>query len=159
VPLGNSEYKRSNIRMELALTPDPSPTKLERGEVSSVEEPYPKYGVGSTIQYGYAKNNRKENTEAEGKLWEQLRNSKLGVKFRRQHPVENFVADFACLQKGLIVEVDGGYHDNQEQQELDKHRTEVLEQKGFTILRFTNEEILQNVYVVRDKIKQRLQEL
>ena len=157
VPLGNSEYKRSNIKM--VLTPNPSPTKLERGEVSSVEEPYPKYEVDNTIQYGYAKSNRKDSTEAEVKLWEQLRNSKLGVKFRRQHPVENYIADFACLQKGIIVEVDGNYHENQQQLEFDKHRTQVLGQKGFVILRFTNEEILQNVYAVRDKIKQRLQEL
>jgi very-short-patch-repair endonuclease/ribosomal protein S18 acetylase RimI-like enzyme len=159
VPLENSEYKRSNIRMELALTPDPSPTELERGEVSYVEEPYPKYGVRNAIQYDYAQNNRRESTEAEGKLWELLRNSKLGVKFRRQHPIENFIVDFACLEKGLIVEVDGVYHDNQEQQELDKYRTQLLHEKGFTVLRFANEEILQNVYVVRDKIKQALKEL
>jgi very-short-patch-repair endonuclease/GNAT superfamily N-acetyltransferase len=159
VPLENSEYKRSNIRMELALTPDPSPTELERGEVSYVEEPYPKYEVRNAIQYGYAQNNRQGSTEAEGKLWELLRNSKLGVKFRRQHPIENFIADFVCLRKGLIVEVDGGYHDNQEQQELDKYRTQLLLEKGFTVLRFANEEILQNVYVVRDKIKQALKEL
>ena len=90
VPLENSEYKRSNIKMELVLTPGPSPTKLERGGVPSAEESYPNYGVNSTIQYKNAKKNRLENTEAEEKLWEQLRNSKLGYKFRRQHPVENF---------------------------------------------------------------------
>ena len=89
-------------------------------------------------------------------MWEQLRDSKLGVKFRRQHPIEDFISDFACLQKGLIVEVDGGYHDSQEQQQLDEHRTQILQEKGFTILRFSNEEILANVYLVRDKIKKAL---
>lgn len=156
VPLENSHYKRSDIKMELALTPSPSPSKMERGEVSSFKEPYPKYRVDNTIQYKNAQQNRRENTEAESRLWELLRDSKLGVKFRRQHPVENFITDFICLQKGLIVEVDGGYHDNEDQQEYDKQRTVSLERKGFTVLRFTNEEIMENVYTVRNKIKQML---
>lgn len=156
VPLENSEYERANIKMQKDLTPGPSPTKLERGEVSSVEEPYPKYRVSNTVQYKNAKKNRPENTEVEEKLWEQLRDSKLGYQFSRQHPVENFIADFVCLQKRVIVEVDGGYHDNKGQQKYDKHGARLLEQKGFTILRFTNDEIMENVYTVRNKIKQML---
>ena len=139
VPLKDSEYKRSNIKMELALTPGPSPSNMKRGDVSSLEEPYPKYGIDNNLQYKNAKKNRKENTQAEATLWEQLRDSKSGYKFRRQHPIENYIADFVCLQKGLIVEVDGGYHDNHEQQLYDRQRTEILRQKGFTILRVTND--------------------
>ena len=146
--------KSSGAEIEFRLTPGPSPAELERGGVSAVEEPYPKYGAGNRIQIENARKNRKGHTEAEAKLWDQLRDSKLGCKFRRQHPVENFITDFACLQKGIIVEVDGGYHDNEEQQKYDAERNAALERKGFTILRFTNEEIMQNVYSVRDKIKE-----
>ena len=123
---------------------------------SVVEEPFPKYKVGNLIQYENARENRKKSTEAEAKLWEQLRDNKLGWKFRRQHPVERFITDFACLQKGLIIEVDGEYHVTGEQKQQDDQRTAILEEKGFTVLRFTNEEVLQNIYAVRDKIKQAL---
>jgi leucyl-tRNA synthetase len=105
------------------------------------------------VQYENARINRKQSTEGEAKLWERLRNNQLGYKFRRQHPVEGFITDFACLQKGLIIEVDGGYHNTKEQQEYDALRTTILEEKGFTILRFINEEVLENVFIVRDKIK------
>ncbi len=145
--------KSSGAEIDFRLTPGPSPAELERGGDSAVQEPFPKYKVIDRIQFENARINRKESTEAEAKLWEQLRDSKLGCKFRRQHPVENFITDFACLQKGLIVEVDGSYHNTEEQIQYDKSRTEVLEEKGFNILRFTNEEILENVYAVRDKIK------
>jgi leucyl-tRNA synthetase len=58
------------------------------------------------VQYENARINRKKSTEAEAKLWELLRNSQVGCKFRRQHPVEGFIVDFVCLQKALVVEVD-----------------------------------------------------
>ncbi|MBD0366889.1 MAG: class I tRNA ligase family protein, partial [Flavisolibacter sp.] len=136
------------------LTPGPSPSEMERGVDSSVEEPYPKYKVQDRIQFENARSNRKQSTDAEARLWKLLRDNQLGCKFRRQHPVEGFIADFACLQKGLIVEVDGDYHNTNEQQEYDTQRTELLTQKGFTVLRFTNEEVLQNISAVQDKIKQ-----
>ncbi|MBD0310699.1 MAG: DUF559 domain-containing protein, partial [Microcoleus sp. T1-bin1] len=136
------------------LTPGPSPSEMERGVDSSVEELYPKYKVQDRIQFENARSNRKQSADAEARLWKLLRDNQLGCKFRRQHPVEGFIADFACLQKGLIVEVDGDYHNTNEQQEYDTQRTELLTQKGFTVLRFTNEEVLQNISAVQDKIKQ-----
>ncbi len=154
---GNWIGKSVGAEIEFNLTPGPSPSEMERGVGPSiVEEPYPKYGVKDKIQYENARRNRKEHTEAEAILWEQLRDKKLGVKFRRQHPVDGFIADFACLQEGLIIEVDGGYHETAEQQQYDEQRTQILQQKGFTILRFTNQEITENVYLIRDKIKQAL---
>jgi len=113
----------------------------------------PKYKVLTPIQYELAKEMRKNHTEAERQLWEQLRNEKLGVKFRRQHPIEAYIVDFICLQERLIVEVDGGYHENEEQRLYDENRTKVLNEIGFEVIRFRNEEVLKNVYEVRDKIK------
>ena len=67
-----------------------------------------------------ARENRKNSSEAEDTLWQEVRNSKLGFKIRRQHYVGNFIADFICLEKRLIIEVDGGYHNTNEQIELDE---------------------------------------
>lgn len=145
--------KSTGAEIEFDLTPQPPFQQVgEGGHDSAVSEPFPKYGVKDRVQFENARRNRKGSTAAELLLWEQLRDSKGGYKFRRQHPVDGFIADFACLQKGLIVEIDGGYHNTPEQQSYDAERTKLLESKGFTILRFTNEEVITNVYAVRDKI-------
>jgi very-short-patch-repair endonuclease len=87
-----------------------------------------------------AKTLRKTMTDAEELLWKHLRNKQLnGFKFRRQHPVDIFIADFYCHAKKLIIELDGGIHDLTEQHDYDEGRTLLLEEKGFTILRFNNE--------------------
>jgi len=102
----------------------------------------------------HAKNNRKEPTEAEMLLWQNLRNRKLGEKFRRQHPVGSHIPDFVCLEKRLIIEVDGGYHNDLVQIELDENRTFELEQKYlFEIVRFTNEEVIKDIGIVLNKIR------
>jgi len=116
----------------------------------------PKYKVADFIQFENAKRNRKEQTEAENILWQALRNNQLDVKFRRQHPIENFIVDFVCLQKRLIIEVDGGYHNIPEQKELDEARTIELENIGFTVIRFTNEEVIHSTDAVLNKIKKAL---
>ena len=90
----------------------------------------------------FARENRRNQTEAEEFLWRQLKGNALGVKFKRQLIIQNYIADFACLEKSLIIEVDGGYHYIQEQMELDAYRTEDLEKLGFKVLRFRNEEII-----------------
>ena len=100
-----------------------------------------------------AKELRRSMTEAEEILWKHLRNSKLhGLKFRRQHPVDIFIADFYCHQKKLIIELDGNIHDILEQKEYDEGRTFILEEKGFKILRFKNEEILNDLENVLERI-------
>jgi methylmalonyl-CoA mutase len=90
----------------------------------------------------FAKQNRKEPTEAEDKLWQELRGKKTGAKFRRQHPIADFIVDFVSLQDNLVIEIDGGYHSTTEQQEHDAYRTWVLNEQGFRVIRFTNEEVL-----------------
>ena len=100
-----------------------------------------------------AKMNRRYMTPAESALWECLRNKNLGVRFRRQHPVFNYIPDFVCLEKQLVVEVDGGYHFIGNQQVSDDERTQYLNQYGFEVIRFTNDEVLGNIDEVLDRIK------
>ncbi len=105
-----------------------------------------------------AKEQRKNPTEAESKMWDRLRNRKLcGFKFRRQHPVERFIPDFICLEKGLIIEIDGEVHASQV--DYDNFRTDVLEQHRLNVIRFTNEEVLSNIDAVLKKIANQLQTL
>lgn len=101
-----------------------------------------------------AKELRKSMTVAEEILWKHLRNNKLnGLKFRRQHPLDIFIADFYCHNVRLIIELDGGIHDTPEQKEYDEGRTFELEEKGFKILRLKNEEVIKNIENVLFRIK------
>jgi very-short-patch-repair endonuclease len=96
-----------------------------------------------------------EMTNAEKFLWKYLRNRKLnGLKFRRQHPLDIFIADFYCHEKKLIIEVDGGIHDDMDQKEYDEGRSYELNEKGYKILRFKNDEILNNIENVVQSIIQ-----
>lgn len=104
-----------------------------------------------------AKHNRNNPTEAESYLWEMLRGKKMeGYKFRRQHIIGKYIADFICLSNSLIIEVDGGYHGTQEQQHDDAVRTAFLEEQGYKVIRFKNEEIIANTDVVLKEIKANL---
>ena len=102
----------------------------------------------------FAKKNRNNPTEAEVYLWRFLKSGALGVKFRRQYVVYDYIADFICLEKKLIIEVDGGYHFVESQVEEDKIRTVLIEQMGFSILRFTNEEVFYAAEQVLGRIKE-----
>ena len=101
----------------------------------------------------FARKNRNDQTDAEKCLWQQLRGRALGVKFKRQHIIYDFIADFVCLEKMLIVEVDGVYHFASDQMEEDAYRTRELERFGFRVLRFTNEEVIFDTEKVINKIK------
>lgn len=111
------------------------------------------------LDYENAKRMRKEPTDAESVLWNAIRNRQIEYKFRRQHPVAGFIADFACLEVWLLVEVDGGYHTTEEQNQYDKERNEYLKEIGFTTIRFTNEEVINNLETVLGKIKDIADEL
>ncbi|MGB9722714.1 MAG: endonuclease domain-containing protein [Chloroflexia bacterium] len=96
---------------------------------------------------------RQEATSAEDMLWECLRGRRLqGLKFRRQHPIGRYIADFYCHQGRLVVEVEGAIHNRPEQAEYDAHRFQMLEAQGFTVLRFRNEEVLNDIEGVLDRI-------
>lgn len=92
----------------------------------------------------FAKTLRTTMTDAEKKLWQGLRRESLGVKFRKQHPIGPYIADFACLEPKLIVELDGGQHNDDEAIDYDNKRTQFLEAQGFKVLRFWNNELLEN---------------
>ena len=104
----------------------------------------------------FAKENRREMTKSESMLWEALRNLNCGYHFRRQHPIGDYIADFICLKKKLVVEVDGDYHNDPMQQQNDQMRTDYLERKGYTVIRFKNEEIGNNLHEVIMRIKEQL---
>jgi len=98
---------------------------------------------------------RNRQTKAESLLWYVLRNRRLcGLKFRRQFPVEPFIADFACVEARLIVEIDGGYHDYTYAD--DRSRQRRLEQSGWKVLRFSNEDVLDDVEAVAVAIARHL---
>ncbi len=86
---------------------------------------------------------RKELTPAERKLWTVIRNDQLGVNFRRQHAIGNYIPDFVCLEKKLIIELDGSQH--LEQEEYDQERTKYLESLGYKVIRFWNNDVTNNI--------------
>ncbi len=104
--------------------------------------------------FAKAKALRKNMTPAELKLWQHIKDNKIsGLRFRRQHPIDIFIADFYCHKLRLIIELDGKIHNNSTNQEYDKNRTAELERLGIKVIRFTNEEVLEDVENVVEKIK------
>lgn len=106
----------------------------------------------------YAQKMRYHNpTEAETRLWEALSNKQLqGYKFRRQHIIGGYIADFVCLKEHLIVEVDGLIHQLPENKKSDEERTEWLKEKGFRVIRFSNDEVLSKLDEVLERILREL---
>jgi len=98
---------------------------------------------------------RRQMTPAEKKLWQALRDRRLaGLKFRRQHPYEQFILDAFCVEHQLEVEVDGGIHTNPEQAAYDKERSEFLRVRGIRVMRFSNEAIMSDFERVLQQIKE-----
>ena len=105
------------------------------------------------INFSRAKRLRNSMTEAERILWSRIRNNRLnGYKFRRQHPIGQYIADFYCHGKRLIVEVDGMIHNQSQASENDENRTAELERFGIKVIRVTNEEIIEDIDKVLNNI-------
>ena len=104
----------------------------------------------------FAQKNKQFPTDAERLLWEHIRAKQLSVKFNRQHIIGDYIVDFVCIEKRLVIEVDGGYHSEYEQIEKDEFRTQRLGDWGFTVIRFKNEDILGNISDVLNIIKDNL---
>jgi very-short-patch-repair endonuclease len=104
----------------------------------------------------YAKNLRKQSTDTEQHLWYYLRANRLGFKFKRQVPLGAYIVDFVCFEKHLVVELDGGQHLNN--QIYDENRSDWLKAHGFKVLRFWNNEVLQQTASVIDVILNTLTE-
>ena len=129
-----------------------SPTPPKEG----LEKQKPGYITANALSYSIIKVIRrelKENpTEAEKLMWEYLKNKQTGHKIRRQHIIDNFIADFVCLPKKLIIEVDGKIHDFQK--EYDSMRNARFSVLGYKTKRFTNKEVKSKTYEVFLRIKQ-----
>lgn len=109
-----------------------------------------------TNNFGRAKSLRSQMTEAEKHLWEELKKEPLiKYRFRRQHPVQNFIVDFYSHALKMVIEVDGEYHEDADQVSRDEKRTEILEFNGLHVLRFTNREVLNDTTRVLEEIKRR----
>ncbi len=150
------DYKLSNSRRDTF-----SPTKRRSalplplfagegwgggGSASEVamEEKKPEWGVSSRLRSN-ARALRKNSTDAERILWSELRDHRLnGAGFRRQVPIENYIADFVCHAAKLVIELDGGQHFSDQAERADAVRTATIEAKGFQVLRFSNHDVMAN---------------
>ena len=141
--------------------PTPNPF-LKEGECMSFAKVFGAHTADS-MQYDLLKanaiENRKNPTEAESVLWDMLKGNNIGYHFRRQHIILDYIVDFICLDKGLVIELDGGYHNDPEQKEYDAQRTVHLQRLGYTELRFKNEELLCDPVSVIGKITETLNTL
>ncbi len=101
-----------------------------------------------------AREMRHVRTPAEATLWRALRNRQTGFKFRRQHPIYRFIIDFYCAEAKLLIEVDGESHLETDQAAYDNARTEYLEDFGYKVIRFTNNDVRYNIHAVASEILQ-----
>ncbi len=136
------------------------PQSSQKEDAKSVRQ---KYMTARPSTYNLIKElqieNKKNSTQAERTIWESLRGKKLDVNFRRQHIIDEFIVDFFCVEKNLIIEIDGGYHNKPEQKEADALRTQILNELGFKVVRFSNEEVIGNIDNVVSKIEELLKSL
>ena len=107
---------------------------------------------------GQARKLRRDTTEVESLLWKHIRNRNLaGMKFRRQHPIGRYIADFCCEEEKLVVELDGGQHIGDA--DRDEERTQYIEKCGYRVVRYWNSEFLNNIDGVLADIRIRAQDI
>ena len=173
-PGPEGEGPLANISDWVNLTPSPSPGErgvrdhgseelTELGKETGYKKDIPGYFNSTGKEWhntlGFAKENRQHLTEAEAIIWYQVRDRKMeGFKFRRQHPIAGYIPDFVCLEQKLIIEIDGGYHDEAAQKKFDGARQSWLAEKGFEMIRFTSEEVTTNLKEVLKTITKKLKE-
>ena len=105
--------------------------------------------------FRYARENRNKETSAEVLLWSKLKNKQLeGLKFRRQHPLGAYILDFYCHSSQVSIEIDGGYHNLEEQKTYDAERTAFIQESGIRELRFSNEAVMKNIDAVLSMIRE-----
>ena len=142
----------TSTRRSKSPHPDPLPGGEREGPGEEREGPAAKRWEGEGRQsVARARGLRRRMTDAERLLWRALRNRALaGHKFRRQHPIGQFIADFACPIRRLVIELDGGQHADRREQ--DDARTRILARQGYRVLRFWNNEVLNNLAGVLETI-------
>jgi leucyl-tRNA synthetase len=147
--------KSSGAEIDFEVKPPLTPPE---GEKKAAPETFRQTARNST--YGMLKDLSKEQkknpTEAEAILWQRLRANQTGHHIRRQHIIDQYIVDFVSIDKMVTIEVDGGYHEDEEQKKYDESRTAFLKELGFEELRFTNEEVMHNIDNVVERITQKL---
>ena len=142
------------------LPASPNPSKVGASNADDAENDY-KYQTANPAVYRLLKEfvtqHRSNPTEAEKVIWELLRDKKLGYKFRRQHIIDNYIADFVCIKHKLIIEVDGNFHQLPENIISDEERTNELNKLGFEVIRFKNNEVLFETEKVLESISKKLE--
>lgn len=121
------------------------------------------YQTGSDNLYGvlkaFAAENRRHMTGAEQMLWKTLSHNPYKIKFRRQHIIGDFIVDFVCLQCRLVIEIDGAYHAERDQQYLDELRTKDLKEMGYNVIRFDNDDVFKDHIKIATQIYARVFQL
>lgn len=150
--------KKAVTYLEPYIGPSPAPSQKEGGLKHFG------YEMADPILYPllkeFAEKNRSNPTDAELILWEQLKSKQLeGFKFRRQHIIGQYIADFVCLHKKLVIELDGLIHQLPENRESDEIRTDWLVKQRFKVIRFKSEEVINEIDKVLDKISEELKSL
>ena len=151
--IGRSE----GAEMKFYLSPNPSPQERGKQPKGLFQKTTSDYNWKLLIDI--AKDFRSNQTEAEQKLWQEVRAKKTGYKIRRQHIIDGYIADFINLEKKVIIEVDGGIHLTHQQRERDEIRTKILNEYGFHVIRFSNQEVFDNARNIAKKIKVYLDEV
>ena len=145
-------YTKFSRKMESNSSPadktkPPTPTLPLKGGGGKHSHKYNRYAKEKSAIL------RKNMTDAENKLWYYIRKEQInGLKFRRQQPIGPYIADFVCQSLKLVIELDGGQHNEENYQEYDSERTVYLEKAGYKVLRFWNNEIFENIEGVTEKI-------
>ena len=157
-PEGQRNIALADFVRAADLTPSPSPKERGTSTTTLLSDEAPGYFTTSLKNWQkllpFSKDMRHNPTPAEDKLWQELRNNKLNFKFRRQHPLDGFIPDFICIERKLIIEVDGEIHVTQK--EYDEGRTYELNELGYSVIRFTNKEVFENTEFVLQSIKDAL---
>jgi len=153
-----NDQQRKRVNEFISSLDLPLPLGEGRGEgaegeclAEGIREPAPDYLINN------ARELRKNQTDAESLLWQLLRNRQIeNTKFRRQCPIDPYILDFYCHEKKLAIELDGGQHNTEEGKEKDRTRTGLLKSKGIRVLRFWNNDVLQNTESVLEVIYNQL---
>jgi len=116
------------------------------------------YSASKTI-FQYAEVLRKNMTEAEKVVWERLCKNQLGVRIRIQHPINKYIADYYSHKLKLVIEIDGGIHLSKENKENDIGRDIILNEFGIQIIRFTNDQVINDIDQIIEEIKKKIEEL
>ena len=150
--IGKSEGAEIEFRIHAPFRPSPLGKETQHTDPRHYTADPSLYKITKEL----AERKRKEPTFEEELLWQHLKGNQTGFHIRRQHIIGSYIVDFACIDKMLTIEIDGGYHNDPIIKQYDLNRTRYLEQQGFKEIRFTNKEVKNNILRVLDEIKQHL---